>query len=254
MNTSAKSVKRFFAVSEEDDKSSNAHRQLIGYSGLILPVLLWLIAGWRPIEELQHWKPLSSVSAYYYTGSVSVFTGILVALGLFLFSYKGYGNQYQRSDRIAAIIAGIAAILVAFFPTGAPLDLKSFSWWTPLIGKIHICSAAVLFGSFIFFSLFLFTKSDPNQKEAIKRSKRIRNWIYIFCGAAMLVCMLWILVATINHTPIFWPEALALEFFAVSWLVKGRADITAVAISKWSLDYGHHPGKLFAKYRRRTTT
>jgi hypothetical protein len=89
MNTSVKSKNRFFAASREDDKSSNAHRQLIGYSGLILPILVWLIAGWRPAEELQHWKLLSSISAYYYTGSVSVFTGILVALGLFLFSYKG---------------------------------------------------------------------------------------------------------------------------------------------------------------------
>ena len=82
MNESDIKRYRFFAAPENDDKSSNAHRQLIGYLGLIMPVLFWLIAGLRPTEGLQTWKPLTSVSAYYYTGAVSAFAGILVALSL----------------------------------------------------------------------------------------------------------------------------------------------------------------------------
>ncbi len=77
--------------------------------------------------------------------------------------------------------------------------------------------------------------------------------IHIFCGGAMLACMFWAGIATINGASIFWPEALALEFFAVSWLTKGRADITVVAASKRSWYYGRHPRKLFAKFRKRTT-
>ena len=46
----------------------------------MLPLLLWLIAGLRPIEGLQHWTPLGSISAYYHTGAVVVFVGILVSL------------------------------------------------------------------------------------------------------------------------------------------------------------------------------
>jgi hypothetical protein len=75
--------------------------------------------------------------------------------------------------------------------------------------------------------------------------------IHIFCGAAMVACMVWAGIATVLDTPIFWPEALALEFFAVSWLVKGRADITAIAAGKGTLYYGRHPRQLFARIRRR---
>ena len=89
MSTTVENTSGFFAVRESDDLAlaGNAHRQLIGYVGLLLPVLLWLITGWRPIDGLQPWKPLTSVSAYYYTGAVAAFTGMLVVLALFLFSY-----------------------------------------------------------------------------------------------------------------------------------------------------------------------
>src|SRR6266545_2173362 len=50
--------------------------------------------------------------------------------------------------------------------------------------------------------------------------------------------------ALITRAPIFWPEAVALEFFAVSWLVKGRADRTAAAAGRRTLHYGRHPGQL----------
>ncbi len=253
MNISDKNERRLFAVPEPDDLSSNAHRQLIGYLGLIMPVSFWLIAGWRPTEGLQPWKLLTSVSAYYYTGAVSAFAGILVALALFLFSYRGYDNAYRRRDRIASIIAGVAAVLVASFPTGAPGDLKALSWWTPLIGVIHYLSAVVLFGAFIFFSLFLFRRSKVKRGESLSQGKQLRNAIHIVCGLAMVACMIWAGIASVAGAPIFWPEALALEFFAVSWLAKGRADITAVAAGKRTLNYGRHPRQLFAEIRRRTT-
>jgi hypothetical protein len=37
---------------------------------------------------------------------------------------------------------------------------------------------------------------------------------------------------------------LALDLFAVSWLVKGRADRTIVAAGRWTLHYGRHLGQL----------
>jgi hypothetical protein len=105
----------------------------------------------------------------------------------------------------------------------------------------------VLFSAFIFFALFLFPKSDPKKVKPLPRDKRARNWIYIFCGVAMVICLLWAIRASFTGAPIFWPEALALEFFAVSWLVKGRADLTAGALGKRALYYGRNPGKLIGK-------
>jgi len=175
---------------------------------------------------------------------VAALVGILIALAVFLFTYRGYNNEYRRRDRVAAIIAGGAAVLVAFFPAGAPNDLPVPSWWTPRTATIHYVSAVVLFGAFIFFSLFLFPKSKVKEGEPLPPDKRARNWIYISCGVAMVVCVLWAWSALITGAPIFWPEALALEFFAVSWLVKGRADRTATAAGRRTLHYGRHPGQL----------
>ena len=243
MKESDENTSKFFPDPEDDDLSKHAHRLLIGIIGLVLPPLLWLIAGWRPIEGLQRWEPLNSVSAYYYTGAVSVFAGALIALAVFLFSYRGYDNQHHRRDRAAAIIAGLAAVMVAFFPTDAPRVLSAPSWWAPLVGSIHYFSAVVLFCSFIFFCLFQFPMSKL-EKAKLPPDKRLRNGIYIFCGAAMVVCMLWAVIALYRNVSIFWPETLALEFFAVSWLVKGRVDRTAAAAGGQTLHYVRHPRQL----------
>jgi hypothetical protein len=237
-----------FATSEPDDLSSHRYRLLIGVLGLMLPILLWVIGGWRPIEGAQRWKLLSSVSAYYYSGAVVVFVGILVALGVFLVTYRGYNNEYNRLDRLAAIIAGVAAIGVAFFPTEAPLGVPKPSWWTPKTGTIHYFCAFMLFSAFIFFSAFLFPKSRVRRGGPLPSNKRKRNFFYRLFGGAMLVCMILILIIRkFTEGSIFWPEAIALEFFAASWLLKGRADWTLARVGMRALHYGRHPGQLVDK-------
>jgi succinate dehydrogenase/fumarate reductase cytochrome b subunit len=230
-----------------DDDSSYPHRQLIGYVGLLLPLLVWLVAGLRPINELPRWRTLHSISAYYYTGAVVIFAGGLVAMALFLFSYKGYANEYGLADRVAAIIAGCAAILAAYFPTGAPAGpLKPF-WWTQPMEWIHHIAAVILFSSFIFFALVQFPKSKPGT-ATVDRYKPVRNAIYRICGWAIVICMLWIIIVAVfrgTDASIFLPETIALEAFAISWLVKGRADVTA----KQALHYVGHPRELADKVR-----
>jgi hypothetical protein len=203
-----------------DDLSDNAHRQLIGYIGLVMPVLLYLLAGARPTSGLNRWEVLDSISAYFYTGAVAAFVGMLVALALFLLTYRGYANKYNKLDRGAAKIAGAAAIAVAFFPTGAPIPELEMSWWSPGSAVIHYIAAVVLFGSFAFFSLFLFRlgtdKSPPKDKQ-------ILNTIFLVCGVTIVLSMVWAGFNGWQKRSIFVPESLALVAFAVSWLVKGRA-------------------------------
>jgi len=243
-SNAGQTLEPLFAPREPDDLSSAAYRQLIGYLGLVLPFILWLVAGVRPTEGLPPWQLLESVSSYYYTGAVSAFVGVLAALGAFLVTYRGYKNEYRWRDRVAGVVAGIAAVLVALFPTAGPTGLPVLSWWTKLTGIIHYIAAATLFCSFIFFSLFLFRKSKPGSGKTLTMSKRVRNGIHTFCGIAMAVCIAWAGIASLMNEPIFWPEALALEFFAVSWLAKGRADRTLIAAGRRTLYYGCHPGQL----------
>ena len=81
------------AASRSDDRTDNAHRQLIGYFGLVLPFVLPFIALAR--DGMDRWKSLDSTSAYHYTGAVAVFVGMLFALAVFLFAYRGYANKYN---------------------------------------------------------------------------------------------------------------------------------------------------------------
>jgi hypothetical protein len=205
-----------------DDLSDRAHRQLIGYIGLVLPLVLIYMAIAR--DGVAQWRKLESISAYYYTGAVTAFVGMLVALALFLFTYRGYANPYHRFDRAAAVIAAIAALGVALFPTRAPDGVAALTWWEPWEGRLHHVCAVALFLMFAVFALWLFRLTpDP---ETAAPDKRTRNHVYLACGVAILVCIAWAGWAAINGRSIFWPESVALVAFAVSWLVKGRAHTT----------------------------
>lgn len=233
----------------KDDLSTHGHRQMIGSVGLLLPVLLWLIAGWRPSGN-DPWAPLNSISAYYYSGSVSAFAGMLIALALFLFTYRGYNNAFYRRDRATACIAGLAAMVVALFPTGAPIKSLELAWWTPRIGLIHYGGAAVLFSCFIFFCLFQFPMTSQDKSKALPRDKQARNIIYYACGVGIIACMAWAVYANSVAERIFWPESVALEFFAISWLVKGRVDQTAKAAGRKTMRYARNPRRLVKDVQR----
>ena len=201
----------------EDDISGFLHRQLIGYIGLVLPLILIFLAILR--DGVGYWRGLKSVSAYYYSGAVAAFVGMLVALSLFLFTYRGYGNKHNRADRWVSTIAAVAALIVAVFPTKAPDCAHKLSWWNEFHGILHIAAAVVLFLMFAVFALFLFRLRG----KEYHRDKAWRNWVFLSCGIIILASMVWALVNHLIDRSIFWPESLALAAFAVSWLVKGYA-------------------------------
>jgi hypothetical protein len=205
-----------------DDLSDRTHRQLIGYIGLVLPVLLIFIAIWR--DGMEQWKRLDSISAYYYTGAVTAFVGMLVALALFLFTYRGYANKYQRYDRAVAVIAASAALGEAFFPTKVPDGFVALKWWAPWHGVVHLVSSLVLMIMFAVFALWLFRVTPDGQ--AVAPDRKWRDWVYLICGVAILAgvaCAGW---EAMHGRPIFWPESLSLVAFSISWLVKGEAHRT----------------------------
>jgi hypothetical protein len=230
-----------FHARRDDDLSSHRHRVVIGSLGAALPLLVSFISWLRPTNP-KLTEPLSSISAYYYSGAVAVFTGILAGLAIYFFTYSGYDNAHRWKDRTTSVIAGFAAIGVACFPTIAPVPPLELPWWHPYLGTIHFFSATALFGGFIVFALFLFPKSRRPRKDR-PPEKKARNVVYYACGLTMLVCMTIAGVRSRQGHPIFWLESVALEAFAVSWLVKGRAHWTA----KQLLDRARRP-VAFAKH------
>ena len=195
------------------------HLQLIGYLGLLLPFILFGLAATRPIPDLPRWDALSSVSAYYYSGAVAVFTGVLVALSLFLFTYRGYSKSW--ADRFFGKVGGVAALGVAVFPTGAPENLTEPLWWREWVRTVHYVSAFTLFLVFIVFSVWLFRRSDVPRSEQTG-AKRRKNNLFLGCGLVMIGAVVWAGSSVVSHQPIFRPEVIALWAFAMSWLVKGE--------------------------------
>ncbi len=87
------------------------------------------------------------------------------------------------------------------------------------------------FLTLIYFSLFLFTKTDPDQPPT--RRKLHRNTVYRICGYTMGACIgliaLYLLMPEetasryAKYQPVFWLEGLAIVVFGISWLTKGEA-------------------------------
>jgi hypothetical protein len=197
-------------------------RRAVGWLGMCLPLALILgtaIAG--NCTRLQ-----DTISHYYYTATGDLFVGVLCAVALFLFCYKGYEGD---SDHFWTSLAGFFALCIALFPTNnnsadacavirlPDNDLRRF---------IHYVSAAAFFLILAGISLFLFTRS----KGIITPEKKIRNQIFITCGLLILAAVVAIgIYAWVKgegrwgrYKPVFWLEWVVLLAFGVSWLVKGQ--------------------------------
>ncbi len=194
-------------------------RKVIGILGIALPFVVSLGARIFFKTGFQ-----SSISSYYHTGMRDYFVGTLFVIGFFLLAYRGY----ERTDDIAGDIAWLSAVGIALFPTTANSSVTS---WAHLIGNIHLAFSAVFFLTLAYFSLFLFTKTNPN-KPPTKR-KLQRNKVYRACGYTMSICI--VLMAIYAFFPgtfqplfenikfIYWIEALAIFAFGVSWFTKSEA-------------------------------
>lgn len=195
-------------------------RRTVGILGVLLPIILAIgavvLGSTTGLEN--------SISAYYGTVMRGVFVGVLFSIGVFLFSYIGYEpsdtkKRYEPSDNVAGNLACLFALGVALFPVTSDKYV---------VRTIHSLSAALLFLTLAYFSLWLFTKTKAGGTRTPK--KETRNKIYIACGVIMLTCIA--LIAIYNTflrdtsiaeiKPVFWLESLALWAFGASWFVKGE--------------------------------
>ena len=196
----------------------------LGFVGLSLPIVL--ITGSLLFDNCTQLQP--SISHYYYTVMGNYFVGALCAVAMFLFFYKGP----KKIDGIVANIAAVAALLVAFFPTDeGEISLCSYiiTERVDSVNYIHFTAAALLFGCFAFFCLFLFTKTAD--AVLVTQKKKMRNSIYKTCGIIIVGCI--VLIAIYNfagnmetdfakYKPTLILESIALFAFGASWITKGQ--------------------------------
>lgn len=206
-----------------------AQRRAAGYIGLALPVIVVFFD--RFVSKYQCVP--DSISASYYTGARNFFVGSLCAVGIFLISSVGYKRDIKYS-----IFAGVMAFLVAFDPCGSPPPGQNFCGMRadlpyPYSGNVHFVSAILLFLTFAFFCLVLFTRStdDPNgfapRLKGLPEKKKQRNKVFIVCGVIMVAAMGSFVVAKmvdpeLRHHELLIVEWICLWAFGVAWLVKGQ--------------------------------
>ena len=188
-----------------------ALRILIGATGILLP-LLHIIGNLIANETL---KIEFSVSDYYDNGTAGdILVGILFVLGFFLMTYKGN----DLIDSRAANMGCVFALGVALCPTTST---------NQAVHILHFVFAVLLFSVFIFFSIYLFRKSDL--PKGVNKQKDKRNSVYFTCGIIMILCIAGITLsmlvfepASIKYHLVFWFESAALIAFGISWVTKAE--------------------------------
>ena len=179
---------------------------------LALPIVLAIVGAGR---SRQHGIPApDSISAYYHTGMRNYFVATLVSLGVFLFLYKGF----SKLESVILNIAGAAAVVVAFLPTGRDKGASDAAD-TFTAPAWHAAAALVAFGAmavvtWVFGPRTLDHVPSARAREAFRR-------IYATLAVLMLVLPLAaVVVSRLNSLGLFFTEMAALYVFVAYWLTK----------------------------------
>ena len=129
-----------------------ALRNLIGISGMLLPIVLTLFTPKGEQDKVME----HSISEYYYTKNGDLFVVLLSVIGVFLLTYKGYDRFWERT---LTLVAGFCGIGIAFFPTATSMgnSFKHTQSETRSTRIFWTCSMAFYFCSsfFYFISTYL---------------------------------------------------------------------------------------------------
>jgi hypothetical protein len=221
----------------------------VGIAAIALPCVLIITTFWQVCFHY-------SISHFFYTGLPgTIFVLVLSGVGMFLLAYR-QANKFVTS---AAQISGVAAFLVALFPTSGDgcddptatamrpfASLQGLDTDSPLFTKdppsflmsdlspwIHYVSAMVVFGFLTLYCLCVLTQMDDLKYRSsggeLTTAKKARNTIYYICGYTMLSGMLALLAYWMfefewwnDYKLTFVAEAMVLVPFGIAWLLKGR--------------------------------
>jgi hypothetical protein len=194
-------------------------RAIIGLLGVGLPLVLLIGDGIFLAGKI----PRGSLSAYYHTGMRDVFVGTLCAVGLFLLTYMAFHYNW---DNVLSIIAGLAVLGVAIFPTGGNETL------TPLqqrlgeetVSRIHMICAAVFILSLAAIS-FLFGRREGRRPDRTPEQRRRGKLLHWTCGFVIIGTVVYVLLTKwlgrFDRHSLFYGETVATLAFGLSWLMKG---------------------------------
>lgn len=198
-------------------------RQWIGILGMALASIL--VIGGLVFSDV---GILPSISMYYHSNMSDLFVGLMIAVGMFLLTYKGYSKEDQR----IMLATGFSALMVPLFPCTNIFDNVSpvgFMNLNPVTSNtIHLIFAGVFFILLAFNSYFMFTKTNPILPMTDNKKKR--NKIYKTSGIVIFICLILLLSSMLflgekqeQYKIVLILEQIMLVAFGISWLTKGEA-------------------------------
>ena len=183
--------------------------------GTTLPFVLWIGGSVRGDLPLQ-----PSMSAYYHAHNGIMrdeFVGVLWAVGVCLYLYKGY----TRFENYALNLAGVFAVCIALFPMRwncAP----SCSSFSP-----HGMFAVLFFLVIAYVCVFRASDTLSLMSDAVKATRYKRTYRALGIGmiaspVAAVILTSGLQIATELRPTVFLIEAGGVLVFATYWLVKSR--------------------------------
>jgi hypothetical protein len=204
-------------------------RAVIGLMGVGLPIVLLLGDGLLLEGDA---LPRGSLSAYYHSGMRDVFVGTLSVIAIFLITYKVFEHHL---DNVLSIVAGVAALGVALFPTGRPSTSNTLP--TPLqeqlgetaVATVHYVSAVVfillLAAMSYIFGIREGNRTQNRRDRMARRSPLFWRRYHWGCTIVIGLALLFVIVTKatdwLDDYSLLIGEIVAVFAFGASWLAKG---------------------------------
>ena len=224
------------AVARPSDEGERVLLDAYGWLELIVGIIAVTLPVILPVVDLDlH----GSISSYYYERPGAWFVGSLFALGVFFLSYEYPPRAGFRTDFVFSVVASVAVIGVALFPTSS--EGEAASGGEELVARVHVGCASITFLLLAFFCLRFTRSLDQTsiEEDALGTLRRLGArrggtqlqhegaFNFVFRSAAIVIvgCLLAIGLVNWRHWEgdwVFWLEALMVWAFGISWLARSR--------------------------------
>jgi hypothetical protein len=167
-----------------------------------------------------------SLSSYYYSSARDVFVGTLCATAVFLITYKVVTKSL---DNTLSMLAGVAVLLVAIFPTGRPNKDVALTPLQDRLGEsvvqaVHFGAAFVFITALAVICWFFGVREGGRQARPGKRSPVFWCNFHWTCAGVITGSLVFVGLAAVAGGPekaLLVGEAASVWAFGVSWLAKG---------------------------------
>lgn len=207
---------------QDDARAFFRLRIAFGLLGILLPLLLAL-TGLIADGQVQ-----PSISDFFHTTQRDLLVGGLCAIGMFLAVHRGWQSYPGRwiSPDLIAVIAGVAAIGVAFFPNESD-TISTFSQQTlglKLSPAFHYASASMLY---LMMSLTCFLVYAPDAQTWERRFYLVMGAIVWTTGWNVMILSGiknsgdgWLAQFIETQNLVYWDESIGVWAFSISWILK----------------------------------